>query len=362
MNKIILNYIIKNFFQNFFIVVGVFYCFGLILNLFEEVEFFKNLEVSIFTPLMLTSIYIPSLLIKILPFIIFISSLWFMLGIKNNKDLLTFKVFGYSNIKIFIILAISAFFIGLLVLFIINPITSSMSKYYENIKSNYSRDVDHLISFKRDGLWIKEKLNEKQRFISSKKLEGENLKNVTIFHLDNDSVLIEKITADKAYIAKNDWLLFNVDIFRSNNGVFEKFSFDQYEINSIYNSKKISSLFKNFDTMAFTDLLLNFDNLIEGGYNKNFLDQSLHSLLALPFFLSLMTGLASILAMYNLTKNNNLKMTVIGLAVVVIVYYFKDFSLALGQIEKISLILSIWAPIIALSLFTLIGVIQINEK
>ena len=38
-----------------------------------------------------------------------------------------------------------------------------------------------------------------------------------------------------------------------------------------------------------------------------------------------MTGLASILAMYNLTKNNNLKMTVIGLAVVVIVYYFKDF-------------------------------------
>ena len=75
-----------------------------------------------------------------------------------------------------------------------------------------------------------------------------------------------------------------------------------------------------------------------------------------------MTGLASILAMNNLTKNNNLKMTVIGLAIVVIVYYFKDFSLALGQIEKISLILSIWAPIIALSLFTLIGVIQINEK
>ena len=71
---------------------------------------------------MLTSIYIPSLLIKILPFIIFISSLVVYVGIKNNKDLLTFKVFGYSNIKIFIILAISAFFIGSLVLFIINPL------------------------------------------------------------------------------------------------------------------------------------------------------------------------------------------------------------------------------------------------
>ena len=88
MNKVILNYILKGFIKNFLIVVGVFYCFGLILNLFEEVEFFKNLNVSILTPLILTSIYIPSLIIKILPFIIFISSLWFRLSIKNNKDLL----------------------------------------------------------------------------------------------------------------------------------------------------------------------------------------------------------------------------------------------------------------------------------
>ena len=40
----------------------------------------------------------------------------------------------------------------------------------------------------------------------------------------------------------------------------------------------------------------------------------------------------------------------------------KDFSLALGQIERVPLILSIWAPIIALSLVTFVGVIQINEK
>ena len=42
--------------------------------------------------------------------------------------------------------------------------------------------------------------------------------------------------------------------------------------------------------------------------------------------------------------------------------YLKDLSLALGQIGRIPLILSVWAPIIALSLFTFIGVLQINEK
>ena len=75
-----------------------------------------------------------------------------------------------------------------------------------------------------------------------------------------------------------------------------------------------------------------------------------------------MTGIASILAMSNLKNRNNLKMIVVGLVLVILVYYIKDFSLALGQIEKVPLVLSIWAPILALSLFTFVGVIQINEK
>ena len=56
------------------------------------------------------------MIIQILPFIIFISSMWFMLSIRNNKDLLTLKVFGYSNIKIFYILAFTSFVMGWLIL------------------------------------------------------------------------------------------------------------------------------------------------------------------------------------------------------------------------------------------------------
>ena len=104
MNSIILNYLLKNFLKTFIVIILVFYCFGVILNLFEEIEFFKNIDVSIFLPLMLTSIFIPSMIIKLLPFIIFISSMWFMLSIRNNKDLLTLKVFGYSNMRIFLFL------------------------------------------------------------------------------------------------------------------------------------------------------------------------------------------------------------------------------------------------------------------
>ena len=362
MNKIIFNYLLKNFLKTFFLFISIFYCFGIILNLFEEIEFFKNLNVSIITPLILTAIFIPSLLIQILPFIIFISSMWFMLSIRNNKDLLTLKVFGYSNLKIFLILALTSFFLGWLILLIINPITSSMSKYYEVTKSNYSRDIDHLITFNRNGLWIKENFEDKQRIISAAKPEGANLVDVTIFHLDSNSNLIEKIVSKRANISNIDWVLSEVTIFETKNDLVLEKKFDSIIIKSIYDYEKITSLFKNFDTMSFLDLIINYKELINNGYSKNFLNQSLHKSLSLPFFLLLMTALASILTMNTLKKSNNFKFIIIGLIISVFIFYFKDLSLALGQTDRIPLILAIWSPVIALSFFTFIGVLQINEK
>ena len=131
MNNIIINYLLKGYLKTFIKVTLLFYCFGIILNLFEEIEFFKDSDASIFTPLLLTSLYIPGLIIQLLPFIIFITSLKFIVDIRNNKDLLTLKILGYSNFKIFIIFAITSFFLGWMILFFMNPITSTMARYYE---------------------------------------------------------------------------------------------------------------------------------------------------------------------------------------------------------------------------------------
>ena len=66
MSKIIFNYILKNFFKYFFLVILIIYGFGIILNLFEEIEFFKKIDVSIFLPFILTIIYVPSTILNLL--------------------------------------------------------------------------------------------------------------------------------------------------------------------------------------------------------------------------------------------------------------------------------------------------------
>lgn len=362
MNKVLLNYLLKGFLKNFFVIVGISYCFGFLLNLLEEIEFFKNTEVNFTIPLMLTTFFIPSMIIKLLPFIIFISSMLFMSKMRNNKDLLTLKVFGYSNMKIFFILGFFSFILGWIILFAINPITSNMSLFYEKTKSNYSKDIDHLVNYNKNGLWIKEELLNSKRIISAERPENFNLINIKVFKLDENNKLIEKIYAKKANILDNKWILTDVIVFELNDDMLNKTKFDKYEINSIYNYNKINNLFKNFDTLSFLKIISKKKNLMENGYSENFLNESLQKMLTIPFFLFFMTSLASIFTMNTLKKSDNFKLILIGLIVCVLTFYFKDFFLALGQTEKIPMIFAIWSPIIALSFFSFIGILQINEK
>ena len=362
MNNILLNYILKNYLKNFFIVTMIIYSFGMILNLFEEVEFFKNLNVSFATPFIMTSIFIPSMIINILPFVIFISSIWFIIRLKKSKDFLTLKVFGYSNLKLFFVLAITAFLLGWFILFFVNPITSSLSKYYEKTKSKYSKDIDHLITFNSSGLWIKENLENKQRIISGSRIEGKYLIDVTILHYNQNSNLLEKIIANEANIEKNEWLLKEVQIYYPENGIFKNSNIKELNIKSNYNLHKINNLYKNFDTLSFVDLIFNFEKLIDNGYSKKFLNKSFHTMLILPFFLMVMAGIASIFSMSNFNNSNNLRIISFGLITTAATFYFKDLSIALGQTDRIPLILSVWAPIIILSLIMIVGILQINEK
>ena len=58
-------------------------CLGLILNLFEEVEFFKSTSASPFLPIVLTLSYIPNLMfVNLMPFIIFLSAMYFFISLK----------------------------------------------------------------------------------------------------------------------------------------------------------------------------------------------------------------------------------------------------------------------------------------
>ena len=135
------------------------------------------------------------------------------------------------------------------------------------------------------------------------------------------------------------------------------------KLSLIYNYEKINSLFKNFDTMSFLDLIFNYKILIKNGYNKGFFKSKvLHSsAISYPFFF-FNDCFSFYFTMNTLKKSDNFKFIILGLIIKCICFYFKDLSLALGQTDRIPLILGYLGTCYCFKFIYFYRSFQINEK
>ena len=81
---IINKYLTKEFIKVIINMSLIFFCLGVIMNLFEEINFFKDIDIGIYLPILLSLIIIPSLLYNMLPFIILLSGIWFFFEDKKK--------------------------------------------------------------------------------------------------------------------------------------------------------------------------------------------------------------------------------------------------------------------------------------
>ena len=106
--------LITSFFKSLGIVTLVFFCISIILNVFEELSFFKNVESVNFTlPIFLTILNTPSILFDIFPFIFLISTLYFFSEIIDKNELTIYKNYGLTNFKIINIIITTSFITGI---------------------------------------------------------------------------------------------------------------------------------------------------------------------------------------------------------------------------------------------------------
>ena len=81
-----------------------------------------------------------------------------------------------------------------------------------------------------------------------------------------------------------------------------------------------------------------------------------------PLILVIMTVLSSVIMLNTKKTNSKVIKIIIGLLFSVIIYYINNFFNVMGSTEKLPLMVSVWTPIIFLSLVNLIMLLNINEK
>jgi lipopolysaccharide export system permease protein len=339
----------------------IFFFLGCIMNLFEEINFFKDVDIGFKLPLILTFMYVPSLLSNFFPFIILISCIWFFLKIRKTDELTAINISGVSNVSIILIPCTLTIILGIFFVTSLSPLTSALVKKYESIKGTYETDQEYLAAITENGIWIKEKSLNKNSLIRATHLSEENLIEVSIYEFNGNNDFIRRLDADLANISTQKWILKNVNIISSNENNNLR-NIKEVTYDSLYNLKKIKSLYSNLDTISFWDIENEIKLLEERGYSTKDMEVKLHKSFAFPFYLLSMVLLSAVFTLAANYKDNGWHYVFISIALSILIFFFNDFSAALGKTEKLPLEVSVWMPVAIIFIFSLIGLIHANQK
>jgi lipopolysaccharide export system permease protein len=352
-------YLILLFSKKILNIFLIFFTLIFILNLFEEINFFKDLQANIFFPLILSGLNTPATLFEIFPFIFLIGTQFFFLDLINKNELEILKINGLSNLRILKTLFITSLLFGFILITIFYAISSKLQFIYFDIKNTYSNDDKYLAVVKESGLWIKDEIDNKKYIINADKISNNSLINVSIHVFNNNYQLINLITSKKIDISNYEWILIEPLFFNDNKTTKLE---EEYLIKTHFDIKKINSLFDNLSSLSFSRLLELRDDYKSLGNSTREVDIHLHKLYSLPLFISIMTILSSIIMFNNKWNASIIFHLLSGILLSVIVYYLSYLSYLMGENGKIPIILSIYLPFMILILVTLIGTVRLNEK
>ena len=356
--KTYIKFLIQTFLKSFFYVFLIILSLVFILNILSEIEFFREIEIEPLFPLYLSILNSPSLIFEMFPFIFLISSQLFFINLFNDNQLQIFKYSGLKNSIIVRTISLLSFAVGLIIIFIFYNFSSNFKNFYLELKSKYSSDDKYLAVITKNGLWIKDKINGQINIVNASKIDNEFLIDTFITQFNEKYEVIKNIYSENINIKERNWIAYNAKYLK----IIASTERDQFELKSNFDYQKIQSLFSNLSSLSILELIDLKRNYEKLNYSTTEVDLQIHKIISYPFYLTLMTILSSII-MFNTRnfKSSTFKISV-GMFTSVIIYYVNNFFNVMGKTEKISLIPSIWIPLMLLIFINSIFLLKINDK
>ena len=356
--KVYIKFISTVYFKSLIFVFLIMTSLVFVLNLLSELNFFKDENVSINFTLFLSLLNSPIQIFELFPFILLITIQLFFIKFFENKELDIFKYSGLKNSTILYILSSLSILTGILIITIFYHLSSNMKNIYLEIKSGYLNDGKYLAVITKNGLWIKDKIDNKVIITNASAIDQNILNNIFITEFDENFNVIRNIKSDKTDISTNKWQILDAKIYEENDYRNKKLLY----LKTNFDFKRIQTLYSNLSALGFFELYQLRENYKKLNYSTTEVDMHLSKLLSYPIFLLLITLLSSVI-MLNIKqiKGTTFKIS-IGLFFSVIIYYLNNFSYVLGSTERVSIIFSIFVPLLILLSINCLMLYKINEK
>lgn len=346
-------YLGKQFLRN----VGI--IFAALVSIIFLVDFIELLRksadkenVTIFLMLQMTLMRLPTLSQKLLPFIALFGGMLTFFRMSRSSELTVIRASGVSAWLFLMPSLAIAFFGGIFILTVINPIAAAMETHAAQLENKYFEKKTNILQLSSENLWLRQ-VDEDGLFVIHALgaiNQGIDLTDVIIFQYDTNEQFVGRIEASHAKLNKGYWDLKDVLLTSPElPGTF----LDTLQLETSLTVSQIQESFAPPKNLSIWDLPNFIDTLEEAGFSALRHRIYWHSLIAGPVLLLAMVLVAATFSLRATRRGRTGLLILSGIASGFVFYFFTDIILALGLAGTLPVLMAAWTPAIAITLLGL---------
>lgn len=356
---IITLYLARLFTKQFCLSVLTVICILLISNIFDNLQKFKSNIVSASDFWLLIFFKIPHLFNEVCSLVSFFATILFIQAIRKNNELIIFLSNGIPIGKIFMIPAILTFVFGIILLVIVNPLSTYGLKKYEKLESKITENNNVNIIISQSGIFFYDKYGDTNRIMQAKSINTSknSFDELTILIVDTKNNLLQRIDAPTADL--------NSGFFKLNNPIITNLQSSEKlsEIN-LPTNLTVNNLMMRFSPPEMINIWQLSDSIIQ--FSKSGLAVIKYQLyyykqLFKPLTMLAMSSIACWFVSVNLRNNSNTIIVAVSLILGLCTYFFLELTFRALAYNNFSPQFAIFLPIIFIILISNFVILHFQE-
>lgn len=344
-------YLARRFLLNFLmLLVGLL----IIIYFFDVVELLRrasrveNVELS--TVLLMGIYKLPEVGQLIFPFAVLFSAMLTFWQLTKRQELVIIRAAGLSAWQFLMPVLLAAFLIGVLKITAINPLSTLFIGQYKNLESQYLEKNNSLISFSKQGLWLRQENQTPKGNAESVILHAQNVQmpswqlgNVIVLFFDDHNNFLRRVDSPEAQLGSGEWN-FQESVANQSGHLPEKVQ--NLTLETSLTKDDLIKSFSSVETIPFWKLPEQIKILEETGFDPTALKVHFQDLLAQPLLFMAMILLAASVSLNSSRMGGGVFLIMSGVIMGFVVFFSSSFLQALGVSQQIPVVLAAWFPAI----------------
>jgi lipopolysaccharide export system permease protein len=299
--------------------------------------------------LRISAMRVPMVLIQVVPFVALFASMAMLIQLNRKYELVVARSAGLSAWQFLFPACVGAFVFGCLTVGIINPLAARGFEAAETIEVDWKTTRSRTSAALKDP-WLRQTSEGQDYIIGAKRVlkEGTLLASPVFIKIASDGGVESRLDASRADLAPGKWIL--KDVVLSRRGI-EPESYPTYEVSTKLTPELVQEKLQRPETIAFYELPRKIAVAKALGVPANGLAMQLHSALALPALVTVMTLIAATVSLKFVRFGQSASLVLGGVLAGFVLYVISVLVKAFGSSGLVPPYLAAWFPVAMAFLF-----------